>query len=386
MAKIKEITAYQIISGKGIPSLEIKLTLDNDEVIKTSIPKDKKINSQYAYNLSDNDSEVYDGHGLSKPINLINNLIGPKLKGVDPLRQNEVDGWLKSIDSTTNKSKLGVNTIFILSMAIAKSAAKSLHTPLYKYLNEIFNKRSGIDQPIERITSPIISIINKDYELLLIPSTSNTYLNSINIAIETNIYFYKNFKPGSFYSYVDAIEALIQTLDTKNYKLGRDVFFGINFKGSLKQDNTTSIISNLIKKYLPLLIIDPTDSSNFDSWKVLTDDIIPKETYLASDFITSSNSIQIEKALKDNIISSFILKPYLVGTLTELVDLTNLIKNKNGNYFLSASDYETTDSSLADISIALQSEFVKFGPFDCGEYAIKYNRMLEIEKEISNKK
>jgi len=196
--------------------------------------------------------------------------------------------------------------------------------------------------------------------------------------------FKKTYQVDSTSSIVDIIEGVIGTCDEKQYHFGKDVFLGINFLGKLKTDSFIKVIDNLTKKYLPLMIFDPISGDNFGDWHSLNDSL-SKETYLVSDTLTLGNFDRIKKAISEKSCSSFILKPSEIGTITETIDLTNLIRKNNLSYIISSGDSETEDSFIADLSVGLQSEFVRFGPTLHSENISKYNRLMEIEKELNLK-
>ena len=133
------------------------------------------------------------------------------------------------------------------------------------------------------------------------------------------------------------------------------------------------------------MIFDPLSGDSFKDWNNLNNSL-SKETYLVSDVLTLGNHDRIQKAISEKSCSSFIIKPSEIGTITETIDLTNLIKKSNLSYIISGGDAETEDSFIADLSVGLQSEFVRFGPTVHSENVSKYNRLMEIEKEIINKK
>ena len=138
MAKIKKIYAYEIIDSRGYPTIEGRLILDNGISVTTSIPAGTSRGKTEALELRDNDNSRFDGMGVTRAVSYINDLIGPKLVGVSPLKQQEIDGWLIKADGTKNKSKLGGNTVLTISQLIVKAAADDLKISLFKYINNLY--------------------------------------------------------------------------------------------------------------------------------------------------------------------------------------------------------------------------------------------------------
>lgn len=377
MLKIKKIEAKEVISGSGLPTIAGKLILDNGYEVTTIIPTNFKNFSYQSVEIKDNDS-------VAQAVSFINNLLGPKLAGVSPDKQFEVDGWLIKADSTKNKSKLGVNTIFTISSLMAKAGGMMNNQSLFAYLTSLYEKRLNIKVPEKKIPTPIYALSSNNKGVYIISSTSNPIAQSLPVMIAVSLVFKKTYQVDSSTSIIDIIEGLISTCDEKQYHFGKDVFLGINFLGKLKTDNFINIIDNLTKKYLPLMIFDPLSGDSFGDWYNLNNSL-SKETYLVSDMLTSSNYERIQKAINEKSCSSFVIKPSEIGTITETIDLTNLIKKNNLNYIISSGDVETEDSFVADLSVGLQSEFVRFGPTIHSENTSKYNRLMEIEKELNVK-
>jgi len=384
MAKIKKIEAKEVISGFGLPTIAGRLVLDNGTEVTTIVPTNINNLPYRSAEVEDKDPSRYEGHGVTQAVSFINDLLGPKLVGVSPDKQFEVDGWLIKTDSTKNKSKLGVNTIYTISTLIAKAAGLMAGTSLYTYLTALYEKRSDVKLSSKKIPTPIYSLSSNNQEVYIISSTSNPISQSLPVMIAVSSVFKKTYQVDSTSSIVDIIEGVIGTCDEKQYHFGKDVFLGINFLGKLKTDSFIKVIDNLTKKYLPLMIFDPISGDNFGDWHSLNDSL-SKETYLVSDTLTLGNFDRIKKAISEKSCSSFILKPSEIGTITETIDLTNLIRKNNLSYIISSGDSETEDSFIADLSVGLQSEFVRFGPTLHSENISKYNRLMEIEKELNLK-
>jgi len=384
MLKIKKIEAKEVISGSGIPTIAGKLILDNDSEVVTTVPTNLNNFSYQSVELKDNDPLRYEGQGVTQAVSFINDLLGPKLVGVTPDKQFEIDGWLITSDSTKNKSKLGVNTIFIISSLIAKAGGLMNNQSLFTYLTGLYEKRLNIKVSNKKVPTPIYTLSPNNQEIYIISSTSNPIAQSLPVMVAVSLVFKNFFQVDSSSSIIDMIEGLISTCDEKQYHFGKDVFLGINFLGKLKADHFINVVNNLTKKYLPLMIFDPLFGDSFGDWHNLNNSL-SKETYLVSDVLTSGNSERIQRAIKEKSCSSFIIKPSEIGTITETIDLTNLIRKNNLSYIISSGDAETEDSFVADLSVGLQSEFVRFGPTIHAENTSKYNRLMEIEKEINSK-
>ena len=396
MGKIAKISSYEVIQSSGRSTIGAEMLLDDGKIVKTSVASDEKIAPYQTQELE-----------ASKSVYYINDLIGPKLKGVDTGKQAEVDAWLLAVDKTPTKEKLGVNTVWAISSLLAKAQAKSTGVSLFRYLNSLYNKRYSVDQiPLEKPPTPIVPILWRgskiasfDFkEFCLVPSSSLSFSKSTQLAIS----FYHAVKkvigenhPGTNF---DVFEILLSTMSNLNLKLAIDVFIGLNFGANnyyqsgtyeikdkpqpLKTDIYLEYISTLVKKYFPLFLIDPLSVDDLASWRILNS-ALSKETYLVGGDLVASSAERLKKVSEEKNCSSILLKPAQVGTVTEFFDMVSSANKNDLDYIVASSDYETGEAITADLAVSVAADFVKFGTPVHEEEIAKYNRMLEIERELN---
>ncbi|MFN4213122.1 MAG: phosphopyruvate hydratase, partial [Microgenomates group bacterium] len=255
MSKIKKIYAYEIIDSRGFPTIEGKLILDDNREVTTSIPAGTSIGKSEAVELRDGDPSRFEGMGVSRAVYYINELLAPKLVGVSPLKQQEVDAWLIKADGTKNKSLLGANTTLTISQLFVKAGALELQMPLFKYINKLYNDIFKNEIKIEKIPTPIFNIINggkhannnlEFQEFQIIPSSSNYFSQAYQLAVEIFHelkrqlkYHNANISVGeeggytpSFSTNIDALEILKETIVKKRLKFGFDIFLGLDIAAS----------------------------------------------------------------------------------------------------------------------------------------------------------
>ncbi len=419
MAKIKQIKAYEIIDSRGFPTIEGRLLLDNNIEVMASVPAGTSLGKYEAVELRDNDKQYFDGMGVSKAVEIVNTLISPKLAGISPLKQQEVDSWLIHADGTKNKSKLGANTTLAISLLMIKAAAASENIPLYKYINNYYNSIFKTNIKIEKIPTPMFNILNggkhannnlEFQEFQVIPSSSFNFDKSYRIGVEifhelkrSLAYRNANISVGeeggftpNFPTNVDALEILQETIIRKNMKPGLDIFLGMDIAASnfyknqhyllksiahpLKTEEYISYILDITKQYSPLVLEDPLNEDDFESWTKLNA-LISKETYLVGDDLLTTNKDRLQKAIKSKACTTILIKPNQIGTITETLEVIDLARSNNFNYIVSHRSGETNDSFIADFAVGIQSEFVKFGAPSRGERVAKYNRLWQIERE-----
>src|SRR3989344_4399063 len=191
MAKIKQVSAREILNSKGIPTVEATIILSDNTISTGSAPGGTSVSGSEAAELIDNDPNRFNGHGTLKAVDIITNQIGPKLIGMDIDKQREIDKLMIDMDGTSNKSRLGANSPLAVSIAAAKAAARSSVLPLFLYLRQFINK----EKLNLKIPTPCFNILNGgkiaggnlDFQsFLLIPASSKTYTESLEIGV--NIY------------------------------------------------------------------------------------------------------------------------------------------------------------------------------------------------------
>jgi len=419
MAVIKKVFAYEIIDSRGIPTMEAQLTLDSGVSVVTSVPGQKALFPNDTSDVRDEDPNRFFGKGVLHAISYVNDLIGPKLVGVNPSKLVEIDGWLLKADGTKNKSRLGVNTLLTLSQLIAKAGAADVGAPLFLYLNKLYTSIYKTEIPIDKVPTPIFNMINggrhantpMDFqEFEVIPSSSFTFGLAYQKAIELyselkKVLEYRNattavgeeggFSPN-LTTNIDALEILNETISQVKMKVGLDMFLGIDFASSfyskkgmytvkdkphpLKGEDYLKFVQSILENYSILYIEDPFDDEDWLNWKKLNSSL-SSTVYVVGDELTRMNKDRINFAIKEGSCSSFLIKPSQIGTVTEILDLVSIARTNNITYIVAGRSSETNDDFVSDLAVAIQSEFVKFGAPVRGERVAKYNRLWKIERD-----
>lgn len=422
MAKIKKIFAYEIIDSRGYPTIEGRLTLDNNIEVTSSIPSGTSIGKYEAVELRDQDSHRFMGQGVSRAVSFVNELIGPKIVGTSPDKLIQIDSWIKKADGTTNKSRLGANTTLLISQLVAKAAAKVNNIPLFSYINQLYENNFHEKIKIERIPTPIFNIINggkhahndlEIQEFQIIPSSIYSFSQSYQAAVEVfhelkNNLTYRSvnvavgeeggFTPALAANF-NALDILSETITSKNLKVGLDIFLGLDMAASnfykndhylikdiqhpLKPSDFIDLVLKIVKKFSILVLEDPITEDGWDDW-VRLNTLISKDVYLVGDDLLATNIERLKKAIKTNACNTILIKPNQIGTISETLEVINLARKNNINYIVSHRSGETNDSFIADFAVGIQSDFVKFGAPCRGERVAKYNRLWQIEREELN--
>ncbi|MFM6306741.1 MAG: phosphopyruvate hydratase, partial [Dolichospermum sp.] len=131
---IEAIVAREILDSRGRPTIEAEVHLANGAIGLAQVPSGASTGSFEAHELRDGDKSRYGGKGVLKAVQNANEVLAPKLLGLDALNQEALDKLMISLDGSPNKANLGANAILGISLAAAKAGAESLGIPLYRYL------------------------------------------------------------------------------------------------------------------------------------------------------------------------------------------------------------------------------------------------------------
>lgn len=418
MSTIKKIFAYEIIDSRGFPTIEGKLILADGRFVTTSIPSGISVGQNEAVELRDGDENRFNGMGVLRAVSYINDLIAPKLIGVSPLKQFEVDNWLIKADGTKNKSRLGANTILTISQLFTKAGALVTSQPLFKYINSLYEKLYQEKINLEKIPTPIFTLINGgshsnnqlDFqEFQVVPSSANQFSRAYQIGVELfhqlkKILEFRNanisvgieggFTPN-LATNLDGLDILTETIQKAKLKIGVDVFLGLDFAANhffagnyyrlkdrqqnLSPEKYMDYLIKLVKDYRVLLIEDPLAENDRKNWQKLNA-ILSQDIYLAGDDLISTNRDLLVLAIKEKACNALVIKPNQIGTISETLEVFHLARQNNLSCIISHRSGETNDDFIADLAVGLQADFVKFGAPSRGECVAKYNRLWQIER------
>jgi len=413
MALIYAMQAREILDGRGWPTIELVLWLDNGFSTITSVPTAVAKESHSATELRDFEKRA-NGLGVQKAINNINQIIAPQLIGKDVLKQRDIDQLLIDLDGTVTKKKLGANAILAVSQAVLKAGALSVGLPLYQYIQKKYRLVSEISMPnciITALDGGVYGGKNLDFrEFFIIPASHMSTDKSIEMAITLkqkvedlliskgaihSVGITGGFSP-SLYKNTDAFELLIEAIKQSSYNFAQDLFFGINSashdlyeaaKYRLRDSNegmSSNELLTLYKKmresYKLIYIEDPFIEDETNKWQELVREIGKTTTIAACNNVSSKASL-IKNGIKDQNFNAVVIKPKHLGTISETMESIKLIKDSKLDLIISQSGGETNETLIVDLAVAVGANYVKLGPINRGERIAKYNRLLEIYRE-----
>ena len=409
MPYIRNIHGREIIDSRGVPTVEVEITLDNSLSATASVPSGASTGTFEAHELRDKDKKRFFSKGVLKAINYINTEIKETICGIDVREQKTIDKFLVDLDGTKNKSRLGANSILAVSLACARLSARYLNIPLFSYIGGINNS----------LPTPMMNIVNGgshannllDFqEFMIIPCKFETFRDSLRAGCEIfhslkELLIRKNFSVSvgdeggfapNFQSNKECLDFIIKSIEKTNYKPGVDVFIAIDVASSefykdhkyilksekleLSTDQMIDYYKNLIKSYPILSIEDGLDENDWDGWNKMNSQIGNKCQLVGDDlFVTSVD--RLKKGIEEECANSILIKPNQIGTLSETIDTIMEAKKNNFNTIISHRSGETEDTFIAYFSVAMDSGQIKTGSLSRSERIAKYNQLLRIEDQ-----
>ena len=420
MSKILKIYGLQIFDSRGIPTVSCKIILENGTSAISMAPSGASTGSKEALELRDN-ADQYNGKGVSKAIDNINNVLAPLIIGKNPCDQSEIDNILISCDGTSDKSKIGANAILAVSLAVAIVAAKTKQIPLYEHFSQIYKSISG-NEPKKTIPMPMFNILNGGehadnnvdiQEFMIIPSNAKNFSQIMKWSTEIyqnlkNILITKKYSSAvgdeggfapSLESNEEALRLIIEAIEMSNLKPGLDVNLALDCAASefyngndyvlvgenkkFSSQEFANYLEDLVSRYPIISIEDGMHEDDIEGWKILTD-IIGDQCQLVGDDLFVTNNTILQQGIEKGIANSILIKFNQVGTISETIETIAFANNNNYKTIISHRSGETEDTTISDFAVGVGSGQIKTGAPCRSDRVAKYNRLLWIEEESIN--
>jgi enolase len=410
--KISSITAMEILDSRGNPTLRVFVTLDNGIRASASVPSGASTGEYEALELRDEDKKRYNGKGVLKAVSNVNQIIAPKLIGIDPIRQSEIDHLMIDLDGTPDKQKLGANATVGVSMAVARAAALVSGLPLYKYLG---------GPGAVRLPVPMMNILNGgkhadnsvDFqEFMVVPLGAPYFAEALRYGVETfhalkGILKNKGYATsvgdeGGFApnlkSNDEACEVIVGAIKLAGHIPGKDVAIALDpaassfyeeglynlsksNQGKLTSEQMTELYSSWVERYPIVSIEDGLAESDWEGFSHHTSRLGNK-IQIVGDDIYVTNTKFINRGIREKSTNAVLIKLNQIGTVTETIEAIQLCRKAGWGYVISHRSGETEDSFIADFTVAMGGGQIKTGSACRSERIAKYNRLLEIEREL----
>ena len=413
MSSINNIVAREVLDSRGNPTIEVEV--QTEYAIGSAIVPSGASTGQYeAVELRDGDSGRYNGKGVLKAVENTNTVLRDLLIGEDVYAQAAIDQAMIDADGTENKGKLGANAILGASLAIARAAANELNLPLWQYIGGV--GASMLPVPMMNILNGGQHADNKiDFqEFMVMPVGAPSFGEALRCGTEifhqlkkelkakghsTNVGDEGGFAPN-LSSNEEAIEFVLKAIDNAGYKAGDDVYIamdaaatemvvdgGYKFYKSSGEVVSSNDLCNYWKEYVgkyPVLSLeDPLGEDDWDGFKNLTA-TIGDTTQIVGDDLFVTNERRLAQGIEKRSANSILIKLNQIGTLTETIRTVQLAARNGFTSIISHRSGESEDTTIADLSVALNAGQIKTGSASRTDRIAKYNQLLRIEEQLGS--
>ena len=413
MSSVVDVVAREILDSRGNPTVECDVLLESGVMGRAAVPSGASTGSREAIELRDGDASRYFGKGVTRAVEHVNSEIAEAIIGLDAQEQAFIDQTLIQLDGTENKSRLGANALLAVSMAVAKAAAEESGLPLYRY----FGGSGPMQMPV-----PMMNIINGgqhannslDFqEFMILPVGQGSFREALRCGAEVfhslkKLLDQKGFSTAvgdeggfapSLGSHAEALQLIVQAIETAGYFPGEDVLIGLDCAASefykdgkyvlagenleLTSAQFIDYLANLVDQFPIVSIEDGMAEGDGEGWKQLTDRLGDGVQIVGDDVFVTNTRI-LKEGIQEGVANSILIKINQIGTLSETFAAIEMAKRAGYTAVISHRSGETEDSTIADIAVGMNALQIKTGSLSRSDRVAKYNQLLRIEEDLGD--
>ncbi len=413
MFEIVEIMAREILDSRGNPTVEADVILSSGIVGRAAVPSGASTGEHEAIELRDGDKSRYGGKGVLQAVSNIVDEIAPQVIGLDCREQEYLDGRMLEIDGTENKSRMGANALLAISLANAKAAADACDLPLYRYLG---GPRANV------LPVPMMNIINGGshadnnvdvQEFMVMPVGATSLMEAVRWGAEifhalkttlkadghiTSVGDEGGFAPN-LKSNRAALEYISKAVELAGFNLGDDIVYALDVAASeffdkesglykmtgegkeVTATELTEIYTDWVSAFPIMSIEDGLDENDWEGWADLTTKLGEK-IQLVGDDLFVTNTDKLVRGIESGVANSILIKLNQIGTLTETFETIETAHRAGFTTVISHRSGETSDTTIADLAVAVNSGQIKTGSLSRSDRVAKYNQLMRIEEEL----
>ena len=412
MSTIIKVNGIEILDSRGNPTVEAEVFLADGSVGRAAVPSGASTGEHEAAELRDGDKKRYLGKGTTTAVANINGAISKAVAGHDATLQAKIDRIMIDADGTPNKSNLGANALLAVSMAVARAAAASQKTALFRYLG-------GVGACV--LPVPMMNIINGGahadssvdmQEFMIVPHGAKKFSESLRMGVEV----FHNLKTvlkkrgystavgdeGGFApnlkSNEEALEVVLEAITLAGYRPAEEISIALDpassefyqdgayvFRKSDKSRRTSEQMvdfwANWRRQYPIISIEDGMAEDDWEGWKLMTD-AMGSNTQLVGDDLFVTNTSRLNRGIDTGVANSILVKVNQIGTLTETLDAMQTAFKNGYTAVVSHRSGETEDPFIADLAVATNAGQIKTGSASRTDRIAKYNQLLRIEERL----
>src|SRR5574344_159130 len=416
MPGIIDVYAREVIDSRGNPTVEVEVTTESVAFGRAMVPSGASTGEREALELRDGDKSRFLGKGTLKAVKNVNEIIAPAVLGMDVTDQPAIDKVMLELDGTPFKSNLGANATLGVSLACARAAADFYGMPLYKYLGGA----NGKTLPV-----PMMNVLNGgshadstvDFqEFMIFPLGAPNFKEAVRWCSETfhtlrtvlkakgyntNVGDEGGFAPSCREGNEEPLKLIVEAIEQAGYVPGKDISICMDVassefyegdgvynlaksgQGKKTTDEMIDMLAEWCDKYPITSIEDGLAENDWDGWKKLTDRLGKKIQLVGDDLFVTNPSI-LKEGIEKGLANSVLIKLNQIGTLTETMDCIRLAQINNYTCMVSHRSGESEDTTIADLSVAVNAGQIKTGSASRTDRMCKYNQLLRIEDELGD--
>lgn len=414
---IKSIKALENLDSQGNPTIRALVTLDDGRAVSAAVATGGgSAGSKEAFELRDGDSNRYDGQGVLRAIRGIEEKIAPKLIGLNPTHQAQIDRILIELDGTANKSVLGANAVLAVSMAVARAGSTVAGISLHSYLGGV---------SANRLPLPMMNILNGGVqannnidleEFMVVPVGAPSFSEAIRYGAEVFHALKEILRKAGYSTAVGdeggfaptlpgnpnekACQLIVQAIETAGFKPGEEIAIAIDAAASKffhdgvydmrwsgqkpkSKDDMLALYGSLIWKYPVICLEDGLVEDDWSGFKN-QNSLFGWKIQIVGDDLYATNSRHIAEGISKGATNAVIIRLGQVGTVTEAIEAVRMCRDMGWGFIIADRAADTEDAFTADFAVAMCGGQIKCGSLCRGERVAKYNRLLEIEAELGS--
>ena len=420
MYKIRELFAREVLDSRWNPTVEVELSLETKEKLwdssydvmwsgRSIVPSGASTWVHEAVELRDGDLKRYGGKWVLKAVKNVNTLIKRKILDQWFSNYRELDRVLLALDGTKNKSHLWANAILWVSMAFVQAVANLHNIPVYRVLGE----------EKYRLPIPMMNILNgwkhadnnvDIQEFMIVPLQASWFSERLRMWAEV-FHILKNILEKKWYltsvgdewwyapnlsSNEEAFQLIVEAIEmawytTEQIKIAIDAaatWFYDKDKNIYRIDGQELWVEALARYYKKMMDTYPIFSledgfaeDDFDG-RAYFESQYGQDTMTVWDDLLVTNVERIRYALDQKLCNSALIKPNQIWTVSETLDAIALAQKNDMRVIISHRSGETEDTFIADLAVAVGSDYIKTWSLSRSERIAKYNQLLRIEEKI----
>jgi len=414
MTKIEAVKAREILDSRGNPTVEVEIHLSGGAQGRAAVPSGASTGEREALELRDGDKKRFLGKGVRKAVQNVQEIIAPRMKGVDAADQSTLDRLMIEMDGTENKSKLGANAILGVSMAACRASALALGIPLYRYLGGVGARE---------IPVPLMNFVNGGahadnaldiQEFMVVPAGAGKFAEALRMGAEIFHTLRQILKKKKYSTSVgdeggyaprlgsneEALQWIVEAISQAGYVPGKDAFLALDSAASgfyqdgaylfkagkkdrLSSEEMIDYYEDLVNRYPVKSLEDALAERDWEGWEKLTRRL-GKRVQIVGDDIFVTNPKILREGIEKGVANSILIKLNQIGTVSETLEAIEMARRAGYTAVVSHRSGETEDSFIADLAVATGVGQIKSGSASRSDRMAKYNQLLRIEEELGD--